>query len=92
MTDKRVWALQVSINDYNQWGDYTVALFSKRPSLVALSNACSEGFGDFGYPLVKGLSRTESLERLLKEGSIAEFPATGGGDRWYLYEVEVLNG
>ena len=92
MSSVKVWALQVGINDYNQWGEYTVALFNKRPSMEALLKACSEGFGDFGTPRVEKLSLVEALERLLEQGYIEEIPRNGGGDKWYLMEMEVLNG
>lgn len=92
MDNFKIWCLQVAVNDYNQWGEYTVAFFTQRPSLEALTQACSKGFGDFGYPHVNGLSREASLERLLKDGFISEMPKHGGGDKWYLCEFEVTNG
>ena len=88
----KVWELSVGVNDYNQHGEYTIALFSEKPSLVRLKEVCSGGYRDFGTPYVDGLSFEDVLIKLLEEGTVSEHPKNGGGDKWYLEEREVFSG
>lgn len=82
----KVWELSISVNDYSQHGAYTLGLFKDKPTLDKLRSLIS--CKGMSFPLQRGKSPEESLDILLRDGSLDEY-ATGGGDTWYLSEVEV---
>lgn len=37
-----VWVLTKSVNDYNQYGDYFVAVFGKKPNIAGLAKVMND--------------------------------------------------
>lgn len=82
----KIWELSVAVNDYNQYGSYTLALFQNKPTVEEiLSLPKANGLP---YPRQIDKSLEEVIEILVRDGSLDGHP-TGGGDSWYLSEVEV---
>ena len=83
MKKKTVWVLTRAINDYNQDGNYFVAVFESKPDLKRLAETMSAtGHGIGGIDLYSAIARLEHIR-------------TGGGrqgveDQWFsLDEVEL---
>lgn len=86
----KIWELTVAINDYNQYGEYTFARFSEKPSLERLKEVCCKSSLDLPSPYSDGIPFEDVLTKLLRDGTVSEHPKGGGGNRWYLNEEEVF--
>jgi hypothetical protein len=62
---KGAWVLTTEYNDYDQYGKYFIAVFSKQPSLEELASFCHKNSIHIGASVAQGV---EFLERLRKGG------------------------
>jgi hypothetical protein len=78
---KYVWVLTTEYNDYDQHGEYLVAVFQEKPSVEALATFCAKKTIPIGRDIASGLAFLFHLQK-------------GGGrrsveDQWYnLEQVE----
>lgn len=79
----KVYTLEYGYNQYDQLGNYTIAIFKEKPTYEMLL-AWSQRDDAVHSP-----NSEDALRRLAEEGYVAEYEC-GGGDDWTICEVDVL--
>lgn len=86
----KIYALMFQYNEYDQLSAYTVALFAKKPDFQTLTKWFSEATDNpYGSPYSEGRSRQTCIDMLARGEDVWEYP-TGGGDGWWVEEIEVV--
>lgn len=81
-----IWVLTIEYNDYDQHGEYFIAVFSDRPTLDVLKKSLEKYHKEKGYYHggLPSYVNTDYLEHILKGGGRMEYE-----DEWYFLR-EVL--
>ena len=82
MKNTKVWILTSEYNEYDQMGEYFIAVFGEKPSLEKLANTLKEEENIQFKNILEGIA---FLHHLLNSGG-----RRGTEDKWYnLNEVEL---
>lgn len=57
---KKLWVITCSVNDYNQHGDYLIAVFTEKPTMIQLDKIFPNPEAGFYNHLLNGGGRIRS--------------------------------